>query len=253
MDNELIVGVAAAVSSRVQEFLSDYHRRRLVDLEGGGMAKTKAAVADVVMSDTFAKSMRLVVENWAAGAIEKKTGVVLEHGINEESLARALGKRAGFVLRSLHDRQIIEADLLTAAAERMAARMGWGPGEKIETAEDLRRLLERRAAKEIEARVVGLVLHDLMDQVQTAQDFAVWVTGRIRARSGIPLRDVMDMDKTRADLVAWAEPEVRRRLGVSGSSLAGGLKMTKKAIRNRNAQRRFYEARGNRNVYQSIK
>lgn len=167
--------------------------------------------------------------------------------ISEKGIAEALGRRAGFVLRSLHDIDIVSEDLIAAAAERIAERMGWTLDRALRSAEAIKAELQRRAAALIESKVEGLVLHDIFDLDQVMRDCERWAVQKIRQKTGAPITQIQDPDKLKRELFAWAEDECRRRLKIAGTG--GGLKMTKKAIRNRLAQRRFYQAHGDRHAY----
>lgn len=253
VDDDLKLSVAAAVAGRVQEFGEFYGSLNIGRLlaKGAGVGGTYGKVSDVVSDKNFLPAVWAELEKYAGAALEKKTGLVINE-ISEEGLARAIGVRAGFELRSLHDMDIVGEDLIRAASEKIEARMGVEFGRVIRRVDDLIAALERRAAAEIEKRVFGLVLHDLSDPGRVADDVAKWAADKVTSKTGIPLRDIRDPDKTKNDLIRWAEPEIRKRLGVSGSSIGGGLKMTKKAIRNRMAQRRFYAAHGNLKVYAGV-
>lgn len=253
MDDDLKLSVAAAVAGRLKEFGEFYGTFNIGRLlaTGAGVGGTYGRVSDIVSDKNFINAVWAEMHKYAGAALEKKTGLVINE-ISEEGLARAIGARAGFELRSLHDMDIVGEDLIRAAAEKIEARMEVSFGRVIRRVDDLAAALERRAAAEIEKRVPGLVLHDLSNPDTVSDDVARWAADKITSRTGIPLRDIRDPDKTKNDVVRWAEPEIRRRLGVSGSSIGGGLKMTKKAIRNRLAQRRFYAEHGNLKVYQKV-
>lgn len=191
-------------------------------------------------------------EEWALEQLSKKVGLEIDE-LSEEGLARAIGRRAGIALHTLHDADILAGDLIEAAADRAALHMGWRLERAIRSANDFMDLLERRARLEIERRIPGLVLHDLTDRDRTQADFLRYAADRVKAKTGIPFRDLSDPEKIKNDMVNWADAEVRRRLGVEGTACGGGLKMTKKAIRNRLAQRRFHAAHGTVQRYLSVK
>ncbi|EKD54260.1 MAG: hypothetical protein ACD_60C00102G0002 [uncultured bacterium] len=253
-DEKLILQVLQSAYSRIEE-IADQHNERVVNdiLRGNqNFSVTKWRIAEVMCSDAFMRSVLVVAENWAAGAIERKTGLVLEHGLSEESVARAIGKRAGFVLRSLHDLAIIEADLLAVVTRRIERQMRWRFEGVINSADEFLRELERKAASEIASRVPGLVLHDLTDIARVKDDLLRFAERKIKERTGLDFRDIADQQKCREDMIRFADAEVRRRLRIDGTAVGGGLKMTRKAIRNRTAQRRFYEAHGNLKIYERV-
>ncbi|MBS1188799.1 MAG: hypothetical protein H6R10_591 [Rhodocyclaceae bacterium] len=261
--DDLKIAIADTAIGKIKEGLGYWDPDRAVARATGkergktlfdlaGFARTQDRIFEVVRTDSFYGAVLDAAEGWAAKQIEKKLGLLLEHGINEESLARAIGKRAGIVLRSLHDIEIIKEDLIRAAADEIEKRLSIHFEHVVRTADDLMHGLERRAAAEIEKRVPDLVLHDLFDMATTENDLKIWAVSKIKQRTGIPLRDPTDFEKSKQDILNWAEPEIRRRLNITGSSMGGGLKMTKKAIKNRMAQRRFYEAHGNRKKYYPV-
>lgn len=154
----------------------------------------------------------------------------------------------------MHDVEIVKEDLIRAGADKIAARMGWVYECVIKTVEELKAELARRATSELERRIPGLILRDITSPDQVANDFGEWVCTKIREKTGIPLRDIGDIanqEKTRRALIDWADAECRRRLKISGAG-GSGLKMTRKAIRARNAQRRFYAVHGDRHKYERV-
>lgn len=254
MDSELGLAVAAAVAGKnkeLRELNMSANMLRLLS-HGVGLGGTYERVREVVSDINYDNVVWAAINEWAGAQLSEKTGLEIKE-ISEEGLARAIGRRAGFDLRSLSDMDIVGEDLIAAAAEKIEQRLRVHFGKKIHHVDDLIAALERRAAFEIEKRVPGLVLHNVMDAGVTQSDVEKWATLKVSQKTGIPLRDISDPDKTKQDFIRWAEPELRRRIGVSGSSIGGGLKMTKKAIRNRLASRRFYAAWGSRNQYTSVK
>jgi hypothetical protein len=169
-DAKLAVG--AAVASRVQEFREFYelvNPGRLLAL-GAGVGGTYDRISEVVEDKDFFKSAWAVLEEWAGAALEKKTGLEIKE-ISEEGLARAIGRRAGFVLTSLHDTDMIAGDLI-AAAEKIGERfLKGGFGQRITSAEQLFSALERRAAAKI-TQQTGIPLRDIRDPDKTKQNKA---------------------------------------------------------------------------------
>lgn len=269
MDNDLKIAVTAAVADWMQEKAEIFDGELTRSFINKTIAWSDAKIDDEGLLSAWAKTFfrfgRVAVESegrlfskqvdavirWALGKIERETGLEIE-GLSEEALARAIGKRAGIVLHSLHDADVIAGDLIEAAADRLAAQMAWRLDRAIRSADDALDMIERRARGEIERRVPGLVLHDLTDAAATEWDFVCYAAARIKARTGIIFRDLRDPDRCKNDLVNWADDEVRRRLKIDGTKCGGGLKMTKKAIKNRAAQRRFKAAHGTVQKYERV-
>lgn len=213
-----------------------------------GFEKTYQKFNEIIDDDMFWSGLYEVGASYGRRQLSERINLDIQE-ISERGIAEALGRRAGFVLRSLHDVDIVAEDLLAAAAERIAARMGWTLDRALRTVEAVREELQRRAAALIEAKVPGLVLHDIFNVDKVIEDCERWAAKKIEEKTGLTLTDIRDVEKTKRDLLRWADTECRRRLGIAGTG--GGLKMTKKAIRNRLAQRRFYAAHGNRHYYET--
>jgi len=253
MDKELAARVMAAVSAKnAESSLTTTKVKHLGDQETAmHFMEFVDNLRSVLTSGKFWASVSDVVQKYFLEELQKKTGLEISE-ISEAGLAAAIGKRAGFDLHSLHDVDVIQVDLMRAAADRIAARMGWQFDRVIDSGPALIDALVAKAASEIEKKVEGLSLGDLRDVDRTVEDVKRWAAGRIEARAGIILSDIGDAVKTKASVLRWADKECRQRIGTGGQN-PSGVKMTKKAIRNRLAQRKFYAAHGDRHIMPSVK
>ena len=132
---------------------------------------------------------------------------------------------------------------MVAAMAIIYAKMGWPEPERAgfdELIDDM----EKRALREIEKRIFDIALRKI-DTIQ--EDVERWAIRKIAERTGLTLTNPRDAELCKKQVVDYAFEKVRARLGIKGTG--GGLKMTKKAIRNRKAQRRFYAEHGNRKQY----
>lgn len=252
MDNEFAARVLASLSATNAEAkkyeVSWFSGQDVADALHLG--KSYAALKATLTSGHFWGGLWDVSQDYFKGELSVKTGLQVEE-ISEAGVAQAIGRRAGFDLHSLHDVDVIQRDLLRVAADRIGARMGWTFDEVIDTPQQLIDALVAHAGAEVEKRVEGLTLDDLRDAGKTLDTVKRWAAGRIKARTGIPMNDVGDVQKTQAGVLRWAEVECRRRIGAESNP--NGVKMTKKAIKNRLAQRKFYAAHGDRHVMPSVK
>lgn len=253
MDNEFaarVLASIAATNAQAKKYeISWFSGQDVADALHIG--KTYAAYKETLTSGRFWGGLWDVSQDYFKGVLLKKTGLDVQE-ISEAGVAQAIGVRAGFDLHSLHDIDVVQADLLREASKRIGARMDWTFDRAIDSAPALIDALVARAAGEVEKRVAGLTLHDLRDAGRTVEDVMRWAAGRIEARAGIPLNDIGDIGKAQAACLRWAEEECRQRLRVdTGGSI--GVKMTKKAIKNRMAQRRFYAAHGDRHKMPSVR
>ena len=255
MDKELAARVLASISATNAEAkkyeISWFHGEDVAGLFGDKAEALYVSLKRTITSAKFWPALIDVVEDYFRGELSAKLGLEISE-ISEEGIAAAIGKRAGFELRSLHDADIIQADLMRVAADRIAEKMGWNFKHVVTTPQELYDELVRHAAAEVEKRVRDLSLGDLMDVARTVEDVKRWAAARIEARTGIPLNDISSVEKTQASVLRWADAECRRRIGTGGDN-PEGLKMTKVAIRNRLAQRKFYAAHGDRHVMPSVK
>ncbi len=216
----------------------------------GKKNELRLRVGEIVGDDNFAENAVKVVrrnaDEYFAKQLSKKIRLEVST-VSEEGIARAIGARAGIVLRSLHDQAIIEEDLVVAAAERIFERMGWSLDRAIRTRGELLSELQRRAAEEIEARVFGLVVRKL----ETIEDDVMeWVSRRIYAKTGCSISDIRNIEQTKKEVVDYSFEAVRRRMGIRGTG--GGLKMTKRALQLRKAQRKFYQQHGDMHKYTKV-
>jgi len=250
---ELGARIAAALTGKTLEFREFFHAfnpygvlARITRFE-----ETYLRILAVLEDKNFIPAVMDIYEDYFREKLEQHTGLVVKE-ISEEGIARAIGDRAGVVLRSLHDVDIIAEDMWAELQQRIEARMGWVFEKAIKKADDLLAELERRARAELEKRIPGLVLHDLTDRDKTEEDFAKWAARWVSEKTGVALTDIRDVEKSKKQLLNWADAECRRRLKIEGTRMGGGLVMTKKGIKNRAAQRRFYAQWGNRRIYNPV-
>ncbi len=224
------------------------------EMYGGKVSELQDRIWRLVSNPKFLSALYSRVEadvdEWLRKQLAKRTGIELDE-ISEAGLARAISKRArinGLEITSLHDPAIIERDLVVFASSALFAYVGWYVERNVETVEQFVEELESRVIDEIEKRVEGLVIHRM---AAIEDSVAEWAQKKIERYTGCQITDIRNAEKTKAQVVDWAFDRVRKRLGIKGTE--NRLKMDKKSITNRAAQRKFYARHGNMKKYVSVK
>jgi len=158
------------------------------------------------------------LREWVVSDAAERAGLHLdkEDPLSDASLANALGEKIGFKLRSLKDKDILQADLLNGAAALVSQRTGI----MIRTLTDREMMiedLENFALQTIEGRS-GIHLSSLRDVEKLKLDFLRIAGGVVVEQTGIPLTDISSPDQIKLDLMDWAKDQAMLEIGESVST-----------------------------------
>lgn len=190
------------------------------------------------------------VEYWLARWALDNVHLDKERPFSDESLSKALSDIIGVPVESIKDREKLKAALWAAATKKVSEETGVqleDLSDKKKTRKNVLNLL----AVQIGKAVPGLELHDLSDRAQTRDDVSLYASRIVSDFTGINFTDITSRERIKEDLYAFAEPHVAAILNEeSRMDSKKPLKMDKKSVKNRQAQRRFRQKHGPRNSYE---
>ncbi|MBS1188798.1 MAG: hypothetical protein H6R10_590 [Rhodocyclaceae bacterium] len=209
-----------------------------------------------------AKNVAPAMEAAAAAAIgwmlEKRLeGVMLDPNdpFSDASLSGALSQILGVPVASVRDREALKDALKRAVTLRLSQETGVQFRDVFDRA-----LLRQDVVRAIGARssqvVPGLELRDLSDRATTTEDVGIYAARVVSDFTGINFQNLRSAQQIKEDVYAWAMPILRDQIYDGAEDGAGDykrpLKMSKKAVRNREAQRRFRAKWGIREKYERL-
>lgn len=236
----------------------------LAVIDAVGARNGQASVSEAFKRESDAAKAR------AAGLVSPVVGAVLawclvkwglegvrldsEHPFSDESLSAALSAVLGVPVASVRNREALKDAFRRAITLRVSQEVG-SPFEDVFDRQKLRRDTLRAVGSHSSEIVPGLELRDLSDRGQTINDAILYATRRVSDLLGINFTDLRSAHAIKEDIYAWAMPQIRQE--VEGDESAGRyykkpLKMDKKSVRNREAQRRFRAKWGKRRKYRKL-
>lgn len=188
---------------------------------------------------------------------EKMAGVGLDPNspFSDASLSNALAAVLGVPVASVRDREALKDAIKRAITQQISWQTGV-PFEDVFSREALRRDTLRAVGRRSSEVVPGLYLRDLSDRGATIGDVEEYARLKISDLTGIRFNDLRSKQQIKEDVYAWALPILAPELlGEAGQYTPGKppLKMDKKSVRNREAQRRFRLKWGDRSAYQGVR
>lgn len=197
------------------------------------------------------KAMELLLDSglekeavkWVKKEIERRTGLALldDEPFSDRSFAMAISNKIGFTIRSVLNKEMVIEDLMREASARLNEKTGLLIRD-FRDKEMVREDVEQFAADQIFLRT-GIRLHNLTDKQQITDDLMSFASQVVTERTGIPISNLGNVNAFKSDVYQWAESETRRRIGMPLADQTapgtGLLKMDKRSVQNREAQRRF--------------
>lgn len=196
------------------------------------------------------------VEALAASAVgallvAKLNGVKLDPDdpFSDASLSGALSQVLGVPVPTVRDKVELRKAFMAATTRQISTELGT-PFLNINDLAQTRRDVLRAVGAQATYVVPGLELRDLSSREQTLADLELYATRKISDVVGIPLTNLRSIRQIKADVYAWALQLIDAELGEgAGPPPTKPLRMDRKGVRNREAQRRFRAKWGNREKY----
>lgn len=202
--------------------------------------------SDKAMELLLDSGLEKVAIKWAKAEIERRTGLALldDEPFSDRSFAMAISNKIGFTVRSVLNKEMVIEDLMREASVRLNEKTGLMIRD-FRDKEMVREDVEQFAADQIFLKT-GIRLHSLTDKQQITDDLMSFASQVVTERTGVPISNLGNVNAFKSDVYQWAESETRRRIGMPLADQTapgtGLLKMDKRSVQNREAQRRFRNA-----------
>lgn len=229
--------------------------------EREGVASPGAAFNAVVsqIEGEVSSQVAPVVGDVLAWAVQRfgMAGVHLdaEKPFSDASLSQALSDAIGVQVGSIKDREQLKDAFRRAVTQRAEQALGVSIGD-VSNREELRAAVLRVCGQKVEEFVPGLVISDLTDKQQTISDLSAFASSMLSQAVGIDFGDIRNAMQIRENAIAWALPLVAAKVEderSNGRPHVGKLKVDRKSVLNRAAQRKFRQRWGNLRTYQAVK
>lgn len=239
------IGAAAAFLDAVSddigtERISDVAKAEAIEAEGRIAAAIGPAVA--------------AAAGWYLAKKLPAVPLDVDEPFSDASLSNALSAVLGVQVASIKNREVLK----DAFRRAITARVSFEVGSPFENVFD-RTLLRRDVLRALGARssrvVPGLEIHDLSNRQQTTADVFDFARLKVSDLLGINFTNLRSRQAVKEDIYAWAMPIVQQQVtdnDTPSQYYKKPLKMDRKSVRNREAQRRFRAKWGNVKKYWGI-
>lgn len=240
------IAAAAAFVDAVADEMGEGRLSPVVEKEAGAAVARVAALIGPAVGAVLAKYLQHV----------QLQDVALDgdRPFSDESLSNALSQVLGVPVRSIKDREALREAFKAAVNKEVSATVGY-PFENIFDKSLLRRDVLRAIGVNSSRLVPGLELNDLSDRAQTRRDVEEYARKMVSHYTGIEFSDLRSKDAIKEDIYIAVEPYFRELFTgeMQESKSKRPVKMDRKSIRNREAQRRFRKAHGRLESYVGLK
>ncbi len=239
--------VAAAGVSLIDEVSGDIGERPLGEtidaINEEAAAKVERAVSALIVP---------LVKEWLVRYGLNEVKLDKDEPFSDSSLSSALSDALDVRVTTIKDKAELKRAFVEAGEGKLSAVTGLNMrGVFGMTRTEARALLLKAAGQRAGNVVPGLSLSDLSSKEQTKADLELFGRTVIANLTGISLSSLRDKNAIKEDLFAWVEGDVRKMLDEERAHEGGrALKLDKKAVKNREAQRRFRAAHGPRESYE---
>lgn len=238
----------------------------LAVIEAVGQANGKGSLSAVAKEELAAAEAR------AQGLIGPVVGAVLagclakwglenvhldqEKPFSDESLSGALGEVLGVPVASVRNREALKDAFKRAVTLKVSQAVGYQFRDVFDK-QLLREDSLRAVGVQVNQAVPGLYLQDLASKQQTIRDVGEYARLKVSDMLGINFTDLSSKQAIKEDIYAWAMPLIEQEVTgeQSGESqyYKKPLKMDRKSVKNREAQRRFREKWRGCRKYRGVK